>query len=382
MRIVFIDHTARLGGGEIALLNLIAQLDRRVFEPIVIVLAPGPLQDRLATIGCAVRVIPLDPGVGDARKDSLGIGAALRLGSVAALADCLRRLAATIAELEPSLVHTNSLKADILGGVAAKRAGVPVLWHVRDRIADDYLPPAVARTFRHMCRWIPDGLIANSFATLRTLGPARHKTWVVHDGTLVPPLPAPAAARNGEPVVGLVGRLAPWKGQHIFIQAAATLAAQFPTARFRLIGAALFGEEAYEASLRQQVQQLHLEHAIEFAGFRDDVQSEIAQLDIVVHASTTAEPFGQVVIEGMAAAKPMIATAGGGVLEIVVDGVTGMLVPMSDARALAAAIGTLLSDPARRQAMGIAGRERVLRHFTIQHVARNVERIYRQMLGM
>ena len=122
---------------------------------------------------------------------------------------------------------------------------------------------------------------------------------------------------------------------------------RFPKARFVIIGAALFGEDGYEREIRQLSAQLGLEEVVEFAGFRPDVQCAIAELDLVVHASTTGEPFGQVIIEGMAAGKPVVATNGGGVPEIVEDGQTGILVPMGDAPALAEAICRVLADPAQ-----------------------------------
>lgn len=99
-------------------------------------------------------------------------------------------------------------------------------------------------------------------------------------------------------------------------------------------------------------------------------------MDILVHASTTGEPFGQVVVEGMAAAKPVVATNGGGVPEIVPDKVTGLLVPMGDAPAMAAAIIEVLSNPTLAQAMGEAGYNRVREHFTIEITARRVETVY------
>jgi glycosyltransferase involved in cell wall biosynthesis len=127
---------------------------------------------------------------------------------------------------------------------------------------------------------------------------------------------------------------------------------------------------------------MKLTEVVHFAGFVKDVPARIAQLDIVVHASTTGEPFGQVIIEGMAQQKPVVATNGGGVPEIVEDGVTGMLVPMGDAPAIAKAVEYLLENPQSAKAMGVQGRKRVLADFTIQTTARKVEAVYRQVLGV
>jgi glycosyltransferase involved in cell wall biosynthesis len=178
----------------------------------------------------------------------------------------------------------------------------------------------------------------------------------------------------------LVGRISPWKGQDVFLRAAAIVRRQFPQARFQVIGSALFGEREYEQGLRAMAHSDGLESAVEFLGFRDDVPDLIARLDVLVHASTTGEPFGQVIIEGMAAAKPLVATRGGAVPEIVVDGTTGLLVPMNDAPKMAEAIATLLSDPDRARAMGLAGRERVAQRFTIARTAEGVQKVYDELL--
>jgi glycosyltransferase involved in cell wall biosynthesis len=119
---------------------------------------------------------------------------------------------------------------------------------------------------------------------------------------------------------------------------------------------------------------------VEFTGFRDDVNQLLQKMDIVVHASTTPEPFGQVVTEGMAAGKPVVATRGGGVVEIVEDGETGFLVPMGDAHKMADAVCSLLESPERAREMGIKGRERVHQQFSIQRSARMIESVYGEVI--
>jgi glycosyltransferase involved in cell wall biosynthesis len=181
--------------------------------------------------------------------------------------------------------------------------------------------------------------------------------------------------------VGIVGRLTPWKGQHIFIRAAAALAPRFPHARFLIVGSALFGETAYESQLRDLVKKLDLSHRVKFTGFRPNVAAIMETLDIAVHASTVAEPFGQVIIEAMAACKPVIATNGGGVPEIMLHGRTGLMVPMNDPDAMAEALSRLLSNPKLAHEMGQHGRRHVEKYFTIQHTSAKVMRCYDQVLA-
>ena len=239
-------------------------------------------------------------------------------------------------------MHTISLKSALYGGTAGRLARVPVVWSIQDRIALDYQPASVVKMVRTASRVVPNAIIANSAATASTLPRGRVPIDVVHPA--VPVLPQ-APARASSPFrVGVVGRLSAWKGQHVFLDAFAKAFAG-TDARARLIGAPLFGEEAYEADLHAQVERLGLADRVEFRGHRDDVAAELAALDVVVHSSTVPEPFGQVVVEAMGVGRPIIAAAAGGPLEIVTDGTDGLLTPPGDADALAAAMTRLADDP-------------------------------------
>jgi glycosyltransferase involved in cell wall biosynthesis len=392
IRVLFFDHTATLGGGEIALMNLVRHLDPRKVKPVVVLAADGALAERLRPT-IETYILPLAPNVASIKKDTLGVSTLFRIPQLFTVFTYARHLARFIREHNIDLVHTNSLKADIIGGIAGRFVRRPVVWHIRDRVEDDYLPAPVVRLFRFLCGVIPAYVIANSAATLRTLhlGTRQHsssipsgvdldlKTVVVRDRT------QSIASRGDGPSdpeifrIGLIGRISPWKGQHIFLQAADHVHRRFPKARFVIVGAALFGEDGYERRVRQLSAQLGLEEVVEFAGFRPDVQRAIAELDLVVHASTTGEPFGQVIIEGMAAGKPVVATNGGGVPEIIEDGQSGILVPMDDAPALADAICRVLADPEQAKAMGARARQRVMDHFTVEETARRVQAVYEEI---
>lgn len=391
--VVFFDHTAMMSGGEIALLNLIQHLDRDRYLPVVVLSADGPLVSKLVDSGVETHVLPLDPSVSETRKDSLGARGLLRPAAALNVVGYAWRFARFLKARQADLLHTNSLKSDIIGGISGRLARVPVIWHVRDRIAEDYLPRPAVAGFRWLCRILPHYIITNSEATLKTLyfdiegraavihsGVTKTYVRVVHDGVGDQALPeAGAQKRQGAgPVLGLVGRLSPWKGQHIFLEAAAMVRKEFPEARFQIIGSAMFGEEEYEARVRKLCTTLGLDDCVEFTGYRKDVPALINGLDILVHASTSGEPFGQVVVEGMVAGKPVVATDGGGVPEIVQEGVTGWLVPMGESAPMAEAILKLLRDPEQAARMGIAGRKRVLDHFTIELTAQRVQDIYDQ----
>lgn len=384
IRVLFVNHTAKSGGGEVALRLLIRHLDKSLIEHRLVLFEDGPIAELLRQ-DTEVYILPLSEDIRDARKDSLGSNGLSSLRTLKTLSAFTFQLSRMIGRLDIDVVHTNSLKADILGGIAGRLARRRVLWHLRDRIADDYLPSKTVRVFRRLARWIPHAIVANSTATLESLRLSTRErrkyksATVVHDGFDFRELPAIDDAPSGRLVVGMVGRISPWKGQDVFLQAIHQIHRQFPEVRFQIIGSALFGEEDYEKQVRSLSTELQLGECVEFCGFVRDVQKHIAKLDVLVHASTIPEPFGQVIIEGMAAGKPVIATSGGGAMEIVVDGVSGLLVPMNDSNALSAAIRNLLGDRALRSRLGAGGRQRVQDSFRIEQTAAKISQIYSEL---
>jgi glycosyltransferase involved in cell wall biosynthesis len=182
-------------------------------------------------------------------------------------------------------------------------------------------------------------------------------------------------------VVGMAGRFEPWKGQHIFLEAAAQLVERFPQAIFLVVGGALFGlGEDYKARLEAFVRERQLDSRVRFVGFREDMSPVYAAMDVAVHASTSPEPFGLVIVEAMAMGRPVIASDAGGPREILEDGVTGLLSPVANSKALAERIALLLVDPERRRALGAAARKRVEAAFSAEVMTTRVEEVYRQIV--
>ncbi len=422
LRVVYLDHVARLSGGEIALLRLLPHL-RRV-NAHVILGEEGPLAARLAQAGISVEVLPIAAAARDARKDTVRLGGASPTALLSTLA-YVARLTLRLRQLRPDLVHTNSLKAGVYGSLAAKAAGIPVVWHLRDRIAPDYLPRPAVRFVRGLVGRMADGVVANSAATLATLDAhdtshplatgardpngshrtipnlsipsshpraleglasgARDRRRVHHmipDSVEPSPYPrAPEAPAARGPTFGIVGRIAQWKGQDLFVRAfAAAFHDNTGAERAVIVGAPLFGEEACELQLRELIARLGLTERVELRGFREDVWSELARIDVLVHASVIPEPFGQVVLEGMAAGLAVIAPDEGGPAEMIADGETGHLVTARSVDALAAAMRTLAADPRARERLGSAAR----RSIEAYHPARlgaQLEQVYADVLG-
>lgn len=188
-----------------------------------------------------------------------------------------------------------------------------------------------------------------------------------------------------EPLIGLIGRIDWWKGHEYFLEAIACAARKFPDLKGVIIGE--FEKEGavninwkHAQKVKSLVKSLGIEDKIIFTGFRSDVSRLMSGLDVVVHASSEPEPFGLVVIEGMAAGKPVVATAAGGVLDIIEDGVNGLLVPCKDSKAMARAIIKILSDRDKAEQIGNAARQRIFEKFTVQHQVTSVQNLYDSIL--
>jgi glycosyltransferase involved in cell wall biosynthesis len=269
----------------------------------------------------------------------------------------------------------------VYGGLAGRLAGIPVVWHLRDRISTDYLPRSAVLLVHVLSTTLPTAVVANSRETLSTLSSNRRGR-VVYDA-VVPDAVDRVGVRQvderSSPVIGMIGRLSPWKGQSVFLDAFAH-AFRGTDVRARIIGSAMFGEGRYADSLVERSERLGIARQVEFRGFREDVWFELSEIDVVVHCSVRPEPFGQVVLEGLAAGVPVIASAAGGPAELITDGVDGVLTPPGDARQLASAMQRLVGDPFLRRRIGAAGRIRS-RDFTPERTACGLLDIYRQVLS-
>ncbi len=182
-------------------------------------------------------------------------------------------------------------------------------------------------------------------------------------------------------VVGFVGRFSPGKGHEELVEAAALLNKRYNNIRFLVVGEASRGEQAYEQRIKSLCRSLKLDGVVQFTGYRKDIPDLMASFDIFAFPSH-AEAFGVVLIEAMAMEKPVVSTNCDGVLDIVVDGVTGIYVNPRNPAQLAAAIEKLGADPLLREQMGKAGRERVEAMFDQRRQIRRIEDMYYELLGL
>ncbi|MBI1802518.1 MAG: glycosyltransferase family 4 protein [Chloroflexi bacterium] len=393
-RILYVNASGDFyGGAERCLLNLTAALERAEFTPLVVLPFRGQLYDELRGRGIDVRVMPL--GIFRVRGE---LYPPALFGRLAEVLPAALRLAALARREGVALIHSNS-SAVLAGALAARIAGVPHVWHVREIILRQQLLWAV---MRRLIPRLSDRIICVSRAVRDHLGALspddERKTRVIYDGVDVAALtpgPSPIHGRGagGEGqnglTVGMVARITPVKGHEAFLRAArqivASPAGAAPHTRFVVVGGCLPQYEAFRLSLLQLRHELGLDSALVFAGYLPERVPEIVRSFDVSVLPTTArewrEGLGQVILEAMALGKPVVATRSGGPSEVVMDGVTGYLVPTGDIDEMAAAILRLLNDEGLRLRMGRAGRERVVQHFSLARGVEAIQSLYREMIS-
>jgi len=273
-------------------------------------------------------------------------------------------------------VHAFGYYASVFAVPAARLAGVElVLASIRD--TGDHLTPFQRRLQRWACAGC-DHVLVHAHAVLLALaeqGYDERRISVIPNGIDLARFPPRAPA--DDPIVAVFSRLNRLKGIEYFLDAAARLLARFPHARFWIVGDSI--TPAYREELAARAEALSLRERTAFLGFRDDVPALLRQVSVSVLPSLS-EGLSNVVLEAMAAGVPVVATAVGGTPELIRHGETGLLVPPRDAAALSAAIGSLLEDPARANALGAAARREAAQRFSLQAMVRETERLYERLL--
>jgi glycosyltransferase involved in cell wall biosynthesis len=258
---------------------------------------------------------------------------------------------------------------------------------LRDVLSADHFSATLRRIVVFLANWKARRVIANSVATgnaFAAVGGNADKISVAYPGIDETPFASISATTiaairaeigaGDVPLIGVFGRLSLWKGQAVFIDAIARL----PDAIGVIVGGPLFGHEKFAAELTERVAALGLEGRIRFLGFRNDIPALMTAMDIVVHSSIAAEPFGRVVVEGMLAGRPMVASAAGGVLEILEHSKTGWLYEPGSPDALAGTLRLVLENRAQAAAIAKAGQMHARDTFTVAATVKQIEDALRQ----
>lgn len=398
IRVLFVEASSGgvVGGSLTGLYHLIRGLDRNQFASGMLLYESKSIEGELDELGVPVfhigrRRLPKEHALRQYEgyhrmRESRGVRSALHVGRQAlrlAVEEfpAALRIARVIRDFDADVVHLgNGLRANFDGLLACMLTATPCVCHVkgfekysgRERWAASRVGTLLCMTeaVRQHCE---------------ASGVRSPHTTVVYDALDEDgfrPQRAPAAVRQelqldvNAPCVGVVGNIQEWKGQAVFVEAMARVHAAVPAARGLIIGGVHRAGAAYQERLEQRLRELRLTEVVRVTGFRTDIADVMNALDVVAHTSVRAEPFGRVILEGMLLGKPVVATAAGGVPELIRDGETGYLTPPGDADALADRLIPLLQDASRRAAMGRQAQAWARDRFSLERHVEAMSTIY------
>lgn len=370
LRVAFCHYTSDVGGGsDRSLFDLVTHLDRNQFTPFMILRTGDPLATAYRKAGCTVAEIPFVPPRKAFEIRKLAAFFLAYLPHVLRAAHLLRRW-------QIDVVHVNTIN-NLQGPLAARLAGRPLVWHVREIAGEG----RIGRAMRGLVARLAHVAVANSNAVAESLAACGDRVKTVYNGIDLSEYPEPDWSTPREPLIACVGRLEPWKGQHVLVEALPEVLAAHPDARAWFVGGPAVNKADYLPGLQARCAALGIADRVTFTGARKDVPEILRRARLLVLPSVDPEPFGRTLVEAMAAGCPPIATAAGGPLEIIEEGVNGLLVAPGDAKALARAIQDLVAAPARAGAMGEAGRARVLMRFSLDRMVEEMSVVLKGAAG-
>ena len=400
MRICCLSVSDQLGGSEVALAGMIAAIGRSHPDWRFHVVLPGngPLRDRVVEAGARCSVVTMPAalarmGEWSAVQEGWSPAARVTLGlklceTAAALPAYESRLARAIAEAQPDVLHTNGLKAHVLGA-RVKTSRERLVWHLHEYVSPRKLTRWLLRRYASRC----SAIVANSASVAADVGTSLEAAPPIHvvansvDLDVFSPtgprldLDSLAGLSSAPPEivrVGLVATYGRWKGHDVFLDALARASSSRPGVRGYIIGGPLYdtSDSQYtRAELQAMIESRRLNGRVGLTGFVDP-GAAMRALDVIVHASTQPEPFGLVIAEAMACGRAVITTGHGGAGEFVADGQNALIARGGDMRALADAIERLIIDPHRRQDLGNRARETAVARFSPEPMAMHLAHVF------
>ena len=399
-KILYVENGIGYGGAIICLRHLIRELDRTKFEPVVVTSRTGSQYRQIATEAkwyyFPDRMIDTDKLVrrihcrqsfkSHSMIRAIAIQLLARFDDVVNFLPFFCWLLLLTLRIRPQLIHLNNEplcnRAGIFIGLLMR---IPIICHVRGNLEGS-----------RMMRWLyrlPDHFITVSHWVAEGIGafgvPSTKKT-VVYDGISLDHIDRSSEKstfrkRFGVPedafVVGLVGMLIPWKGQHLFIDAFMLNVKRIPNLVIILIGGPPENGTQFERELKQRVDRDGIAENVIFTGHINDMYSAYNSLDVVVSASTSPEPLGTMVIECMAMGRPLVVPNHGGGAEMNTHMETALFFENGNAESLAQSIFDFYQSAELRGRLGRRARMRALAKFDVANHAREVEKVYDKVMG-
>lgn len=333
---------------------------------------PGPLQQYLVEEGAIVRI----QNLGILRRKYVNIPGLLNRLSMNYKA--YRFLSQLHSEFKFNLVYSNTL-AVVVGAQWAKLHNLPHIWHIHEILLGP--TPLVGLLRRLLDRTTPSPIVVSHAVKNHWDNKLEvSKPTVIHNGIpysefLEKPgiRPQELGIADDHLIITMVGRINPGKGQLFFLEMAKRIVSSYPHCHFLLVGDPYPGYENLEVQMKHFINEHRLENHVTNLGFREDIGSILKTTDIFVLPSILPDSFPTVILEAMAAACPVIATQSGGASEMVVNGETGYLIPIYNLDEGVNALISLILDQELRERFGSAGRNRVLKEFSLDSFRKKIE---------
>lgn len=363
MKILILHGSSDLYGASKILLVTVQTFVKNGHQVTVILTESGPLAHLLTEAGAAVLFIRL----GILRRKYKSVSGLLN--RIAVLRKAYLSICVLIRQQKFDIVYSNTT-AVLAGAFAAKRTRTRHIWHIHEIIES---PQWLYRFLGRTLNYYSDTVIAVSEAVAKSWSKYvdAKKIRSVYNGIDYSPFlekkgnfRAEIHAGDDAVVIGMIGRVHPWKGQGYFLDIAAALKSKFANLRFVMAGDAFPGNEYLYTELAGKIASHGLEKDVTDLGYRNDIPALLQGLDILILPSVLPDPFPTVILEAMASGKPVAATAHGGALEMIEDGVSGILIPVHDASAAAGKLELLIKDSNLRRQIGEAARVRVQEVFS------------------
>lgn len=363
-RILYVDiHGVVWGGGQLSLLGILENIDRKRFLPIVALPYEGDLSERIRSLGIEAEIIPF--------------GTVKNINIFATFFSVIK-FCLFIKRKKIDLVHTNALRATFYAGLAAKISGVPLIWHARDLRATRWvdrllssltthiiaISEIVAERFPWFIRGRQISLIYNGI-DIEKFKPGLKNTQIMSEFSI----------DKNMKVIGTVGHLVSRKGQEIFLQVASKILQHLADVKFLVVGEDVHQKGAHKKELEFLAQELKIKDKVIFTGFRNDIIEMMSVIDVFIFPFKD-EAFGRAVIEAMAMAKPVIAYRHGALTEIIQDNETGLLVTADNPDELAEAIIRLINNPDDAERIGKKARIWVEQNFDLKVTVPKIEALY------
>lgn len=379
-KVVFLHSSSELYGASKILIFVLEIVRAMGFPMLVILPGEGPLVQEMQRLGFDVRIMNL----GILRRKYFSPLGVINRGK--RLVQAYQFLKELHQQEKIALVYSNTL-AVIIGAIFARRKKIPHVWHIHEILhSPEFLIKFLARQLDNST---PQPLVVSQAVADHWNKYLQKSTPVViHNGmdyssfvSASPTLRKSLGVAEDQPVITMIGRINPGKGQQFFLQLAKELLKNYPEAVFWMVGDPYPGYEPIHEQLKEYIKINNLGSSVMDLGFRSDIPEVLKSSDIFVLPSILPDSFPTVILEAMASGLPVVATNSGGAREMIDDAVTGYLIPIGDLNAGVARLSQLLDDPTGSKRMGLAGQMRVQDQFSFQKFSSKIEHYLWQQIN-